>query len=174
MISSAKCHSDPSTECNKPFGIEQIRLVCQDGSFIQSPQAKTRPKLWHIRHEDLPNNKNFKCPDDGFLVGYQYKRDNERITDLAFKCSSGVWLHENDTQAGLVLLPTRSCGDRHAISGLEGKFFSTGWAATGLSNLKFKCKKLNNKCNLFSQKLNKEVLELTKCACSSPIALKFP
>jgi hypothetical protein len=145
-------------KCDDETGIHQIRLVCPDGSYVQSPQFYDKNKLWpeNIWQTTQPVYATVRCKaKDAYLIGFKYRADSVNFgpndnyrgaTNIDFQCSDsqvleGYAVNRSDTN------PIRGswqnwkyCADGYGISGLQGQSDLDGSDKSGLVNIRFKCR----------------------------------
>jgi hypothetical protein len=101
-------HANCAGNCDHT-GLHQIRLVCRDSSFIQSPQVYDKKKLWPKNYlESFPifprpsapdtNYASLQCEPGEYLTGFRYRMDNPKLdpgkdyrgaTNIDMRCSDG-------------------------------------------------------------------------------------
>ena len=152
-------HAENCVEKCDETGLHQIRLVCQDGSFIQSPQLYDKNKLWPVTnwHTIQPVYATIRCETkDAYLNGFQYRGDSVNFgenedyrgaTNIDFRCSDGQILEgyavsRSDTNPVWGSWQKwKSCADGYGISGLQGQSdLEESGDKAGLVNMRFKCR----------------------------------
>jgi hypothetical protein len=140
-------HSICKSSCDET-GLHQIRLVCQDGSFIQSPQAYDKSKLWpnfgnSSVTNDAPNYATMKCESGEYLTGFRYRIDNVNFkssddhrgaTNIDMRCSDGKVLEGYATAWINGLLQNSKTWEKNPMKWVKSQHCSTG-KLTGLAGL---------------------------------------
>jgi hypothetical protein len=112
---------DKCQNCDET-GINQIKMICEGNSYIQSPPG---PVMFGIKHND------YKCPTNSHLTGFRVLMDNyarnedfSGANNMEMKCSDGsVLVGDGNSfsrkQTKLDWQMWIFCKDSHGIVGLQ-------------------------------------------------------
>jgi hypothetical protein len=126
------------------LGVQQVRLICQDDSFIQSPQTR----FYALRYNYMIVHK---CKTPGsYLNGFDCAITQTGIATIRMSCSDGSVLTDTtmkDHAQSKWVLPWQGwqrCAHGYGISGLQAESLSGPMGRhnkKGVLLIRFKCKK---------------------------------